>query len=565
MLKNPLLQKSIEELGFTKVSLGDGSLTKALAALYQRFYHDLACASDMTTTHNSGNHSTSLEVHDGILEILTPYLNHAFQDFRPLACHFVIKKAKSEQSFQLHQDWNVVDERKDYNFQVWIPLALSYPENGGLCFVPRSHRFFSNLRSGSFGIPHIEIGENLHRYLSYLRLFPGEAGVFYSRTFHGSFMNSTPEDRVAILVNMVQSRSSTVYYHRSEQGTHVCPITTDLIYRHLHSLEKGELPEDIVPEATLPHQKFQNDSICAETLIDEARRANHKAGGQPDYENKLFSILIDGNVEREINHRGYAVIKLLDQEAMESLQAKFNSIFPDRTAFSGTFSTISATDNTVKQEAHEFILQTVKPYLDLHFHSYFCPVSLFYSRRPDNRFLLDWHNDPSLILNEHLEPLYGIWCPLVDVNNESGALKLIPGSHRLRNKLLLPYSIQKWPLDQLRPHLDGYAKTFDLKAGEAIIFDARMIHSSEPNRSTKDRDNIVMRINHCHSDYFNLIRPAPNAEFGHMYHQEVDFFFSDAIKHHNTVPNTGRPTGRMYLFDEEMTLEQISRRLGHPQ
>src|SRR5947209_6647263 len=80
--------------------------------------------------------------------------------------------------------------------------------------------------------------------------------------------------------------------------------------------------------------------------------------------------------------------------------------------------------------------------------------------------------------------LANAWGPLVDVDDESGNLALLPGSHRLGNietggvpRFYEPYGEQLKPL----------CASFPLKAGEAVLFDNRVLHWSHPNAGSEAR------------------------------------------------------------------------------
>lgn len=95
------------------------------------------------------------------------------------------------------------------------------------------------------------------------------------------------------------------------------------------------------------------------------------------------------------------------------------------------------------------------------------------------------HQDWTFI-DESRGPTLNIWCPLVDVDKRNGALHILKGSHNLGHTIrgtLTPFAFQK---------VIG-SLTFDrleylpMKAGEALIYDVRLVHSSPPNTSPEIR------------------------------------------------------------------------------
>lgn len=81
---------------------------------------------------------------------------------------------------------------------------------------------------------------------------------------------------------------------------------------------------------------------------------------------------------------------------------------------------------------------------------------------------------------------YAFWIPLQDVSATNGALQVVPGSHRLLTRLRGPY-IQE-PFQHLSQLVrEKYAEPVALKAGEALVWDHRLIHFSLPNLTAQAR------------------------------------------------------------------------------
>jgi ectoine hydroxylase-related dioxygenase (phytanoyl-CoA dioxygenase family) len=229
--------------------------------------------------------------------------------------------------------------------------------------------------------------------------------------------------------------------------------------------------------------------------------------------------------------------------------------FPDRSLLSGSFSSMSALDNEQRKNAHEAIQAIIQERLELFFKDFECPISLFYSRRPDGKHKLDWHSDPAFNFNEHIVPIYGIWCPLQAVNQTCGGLKIIPGGHRIIPKLNLSFAQWKWPLEDSRELLNTFGKSFELAAGQALIYDTRMIHASDPNNCDFERDNVVMRILPKNTNYFKFIRSSQLG--GQLFQVSSTHFFTDSAKDHQLKPEENQASDFMYTFEYELTKSEI--------
>jgi hypothetical protein len=78
-----------------------------------------------------------------------------------------------------------------------------------------------------------------------------------------------------------------------------------------------------------------------------------------------------------------------------------------------------------------------------------------------------------------------VWCPLVDVDPANGALRYVPGSHKLLPQVQGPESTSYF--EQVLPRIDDLVETLTLRAGEGAIFDDGLIHGSERNTSSAAR------------------------------------------------------------------------------
>lgn len=558
-LRDCVLDTFLKENGFCKFDLKVKAALPELQNVYNQYFTEKESDKGFYVTHNKdGYFDRTYEVHQHITNICGPYLKEYFEDFDVFAAHFVVKKAHGETGLQLHQDWNNVDERINQSVQVWIPLSLSYPENGGLGFFPKSHTFFNNFRSGSFGITHVDLESKLYDYLSYVRLFPGEAAVFYNNTFHCSFINSTPEDRIAVLLNLIPKEVETVYCHRAGDILKKYALSTISLFRNLPALEKGVLPESFELISSEPYTQIDNASVNADLLIEKIKGINEKKGLPADYEVKMYSIVKDAELEKQLNHEGYAVIQLLTDNEIVQIEEVFKKFFPERSKYKGSYNSLEHLSASDTLEAHYLIQSIITQRLDFFFKDAYSPVSLLYSKKPDGVLDIDWHSDPSFIINEQLEPIYGIWCSLYDIGAREGTLMVVPGSHRFIRRLHgTPYT---WisPMTDYWRLLDKYGVQPQLKAGQAMLYDARIIHSSTVNLSKMDRDCLVMRVTGNRTkDFFNVLMEPENSMKGYMYRHGQEYFYGEVAKRHIGEIEEDMSEGVIHFFPYPVSQESI--------
>ncbi len=543
-----IAQVGIEKLGFYLFDFLSESNIQALGELYYACYGNDP-SNGMVVSHNHGDAAFNISVSHKINAILGKSIESQFPDYRFFLSHFAVKKAGNENSFELHQDWSIVDESQFNSYQIWIPLKLSYPENGGMCFIPRSQHFNTNIRSGSFGIPAIPITSAVYPYLSYARIFPGQAVAFSNNLLHGSFSNPTDEDRISVIVNIVPKMADTTYFHfnNNTRQTEVYSIDAETLLTHLPRLEKGEMPLNYAPKAIIDAPKQNNKAISFSDVLDWIKTDRHELGLKDNYEFKQFDIIKDPILEKQINDQGYSVVDFLSTSALNILREKINYFFEDRTIYSGRYNSMDNLSVEKRKEAHEFIVSVITPLLAGLFKDYYCPISVFYSKRNDGVNDTGWHTDPFFVFNQHLEPFYSVWCPLYDIGEENGVLNVVPYSHRFTNKLVNPNF--KWALEEQRSFFNDHKLSFELKAGQSILFDSRLVHGSPPNISAMQRDCIVLRVAHKDARFMSISPTEKNTDIFNVHSQSKDFFFGNAVSKHHEFPNTGTLIGTIKIFE----------------
>jgi hypothetical protein len=99
----------------------------------------------------------------------------------------------------------------------------------------------------------------------------------------------------------------------------------------------------------------------------------------------------------------------------------------------------------------------------------------------------DWN-----IVDEDLFRSFNVWVPLVDVSAANGSIQILPGSH-LWHKTFRGINIPP-AYASANDIVWKKMETIKMKAGEALIYDHRLIHASEVNCSETHRLVIVYGI-----------------------------------------------------------------------
>lgn len=512
--------EALDKLGFCTFPLFYNNEVEQLLSLYHNNFSEKKIDA-LYATHNSNPVEQSLSISAEIKKIIFEPFHKIFPEYEFFLGHFMVKGAHVEKEFPLHQDWNIVDESKFKSYQVWIPLQISYPANGGIFVIPGSHKFFQNYRSGSYGIPVVPFDETVKPLVNDLIVPAGNVLVYHNGLFHASHPNTTDEIRIAVIANFVEKRAPTYYFHKNNAigATELYKITGESLIANLPQLEKGIVDKSFTEKLNIGNSETVNSQI---TSSDLEARYKDKFGQTPAQQVKQLHITNSSGLEEVLNEDGYTVINFLEKEQVEFFQNEYQSLFGTLDKKPGRFTTLQDTDSVMKKRVHDFIVQHVDTPLRNHFRDFIIPVSQFYTKKAHTSGDIDLHGDTTLLINHQLEPHYAIWVPLVDVDDFNGTLTVIPRSHRVRGSFFSGTFIcyHETHLAWLRQ----FELPIKLKAGQAVVFDNNILHNSTANKTDADRLCFTFRITHRNSQYYSFYGLGKNTNDFSIYKEKQDFY-----------------------------------------
>ena len=265
IFKDDYRNQQLQNEGYIKLNLNLSEALSSLREIYQKYF-ERDNIDGLFVSHSIGDLEKNLSVHNEIVQACSPFIEVVCDNFEIYAAHFMVKSVDVENTLQLHQDWNNVDETSSNSLQVWIPLGTSSAINGGMGVLPRSHKMFNNYRSGSFDIPRIDLGE-IKEHILDIELNSGEALFFYPSTFHCSYKNQTLEDRIVVLLNIVPKSAQNIYYHKNNHDVEVYAMNTELLFKNVNQLRKGLRPEGVKLLYKKKYNQKNNRAITARDLI----------------------------------------------------------------------------------------------------------------------------------------------------------------------------------------------------------------------------------------------------------------------------------------------------------
>ena len=381
----------------------------------------------------------------------------------PLVSNYTVKETGQNSFFDFHLDWNMVDETQSRSVTIWCPLQDLHPKNGNLWIMERSNQLGNSYRAGPglhlyFDDPNEMEGKKFLRKTVCVRA--GDAIIYDHKLFHGSPPNVTDQPRIAINQAMAASEFSAVHY-----------ISDDT---RKDNIEMYEVDDDffckcIIGERGEMGRKLRDIKVDVNHIIQEQV-------------NELIheEITIEENVGDDLERNGYAIIpRFLKASEIAQLKGFYNGLEEDEDQQFYTSHWLMSSER--KQRIHDYINPIIKKTASNYFSGTKDVFSYFLVKKSGTEGKVTLHQDWSLV-DENKYRAYSIWIPLVNTTEENGCFQAIPGSHKIFNNLR--GSLIDMPYIDVSEQLEtGHAENIQMNAGDALVFDHRLVHLSQANLS----------------------------------------------------------------------------------
>lgn len=273
-----------------------------------------------------------------------------------------------------------------------------------------------------------------------------------------------------------------------------------------------------------------------------------------DFSNKK-GIFKSEEIQNDFDENGFVIVPFIDENQIEELQNLYQSLYPK--GVEGFFTTTFANDVGHREMVNRSIREVCSKQIEAIFKQYKILFSSYIVKAPGPKSELIMHQDMTLV-DEKLYSGINIWCPLVDLDKQNGAIEVLPKSHRFFETYRgssLP-DIYDDVVEEIKPMM----KSCQLKAGEAIIFDQSIIHYSPPNLSQEERPVINTFVAHEEAKikicYWNKEQHGNHVE---VFEQEDNFLEQFENFGHNIFnrPTIGKSLGLFPYDFPKLTVENL--------
>jgi hypothetical protein len=235
-----------------------------------------------------------------------------------------------------------------------------------------------------------------------------------------------------------------------------------------------------------------------------------------------IKILKNNQLDTQLLEDGYVVVPFLSSENINHLISFFKKNHP--TEIEGFYATAHSSNIDFRKQMNQEIKSVFEDSIEKYFNECQALGGSFVVKSNKNSDLLQPHQDWNIV-DENEYRSFNIWVPLVDLSEENGAIMVLPKSHRWFKNYRGP-NIPNYLSDK-QDEILNKMKTLNMKAGEALIYDHRLFHSSHPNISNDYRIATVFGIIPKVASMKYYFGRNENVE---IYESSVDFFMEGNIQ-----------------------------------
>jgi hypothetical protein len=189
--------------------------------------------------------------------------------------------------------------------------------------------------------------------------------------------------------------------------------------------------------------------------------------------------VVQAGVPDLLGEQGWATVRLVDVGTCADLRATWDELQLDPEH--DFYATSAHADRATARRIDQLVKATLGPPLAEVLPGWEPFLGAFISKGPLGWNAVELHQDWTYTREPGVRAVV-VWCPLADTDPSTGGLHVVPGSHRWSTKHRGSGEVPG-PLADVGKALadSGAARPVELAAGEAVLYDAALLHGSPPN------------------------------------------------------------------------------------
>lgn len=230
------------------------------------------------------------------------------------------------------------------------------------------------------------------------------------------------------------------------------------------------------------------------------------------------------NFVHQLHEDGFVVLDLLDADEVQQLVDLYHQQPNAKNEAFGFHITLDLSDGSKIAAIGEAITQVINPKVETLLQNFKYISPRFAIKEAHQNSLIPPHQDWSFV-DERKYQSFNLWIALTPATFENGTLGFLPKSHNaLENIRATPLPIFEVPFQKYAQELTPYMKFVELQAGQAFLFNSRVIHASKPNVSDSARISIATELTDKNAPLKHFYKSPKNKKRILVYDIEDAFF-----------------------------------------
>lgn len=244
-------------------------------------------------------------------------------------------------------------------------------------------------------------------------------------------------------------------------------------------------------------------------------------GGGSDEAGYGRTILADPALDANLRERGYVVLEMMQPDEIAQLREIADRLYVDeRHGF-------HASNLSREHDYRHAVNREVSPVLAAAARAHLVDYEPFFSslviKWPGEDSAFPSHQDWTMVDEGRFRSI-NFFCPLADTTVENGALRVLPGSHRVLTSQRVSPSVPvgcESPGWRVTP---DDMETIELQVGQVLVFDHALLHCSSANTTDDARWAVITAFKPTGSELFHWYVPDPAERTLEVYRVDSDFF-----------------------------------------
>lgn len=231
--------------------------------------------------------------------------------------------------------------------------------------------------------------------------------------------------------------------------------------------------------------------------------------------------LKDADLDRQLADEGFVVIPFLDEAEIVRLKEVYREAHSEEQV--PFYATAHHQDPEFRKKMSNAISAVLKPHAERVFLNCDLLGASFIVKAPKAESSLQPHQDWNIVDETEFRS-FNVWIPLVDLNEQNGAIEVLPKSHNwLRG---YRHSSINCAYREVHGLVWENMKPLYMNAGQALIYDHSLLHASKANHSSENRIAVASGVKPNEAQmyfYWN------NHGMLEQYESNTEFFMTENI------------------------------------